>query len=164
MKRHDKKNSAQGSTLIELVLYVALLPLLLAALLPFVQVAVKEHSVMRANLRLVEQSRVVMEMMTYDLQTADATTVMISGAGDEITFYSRGYIITYSHRVLDGLYRDLNNGAGAQPVIDAPHIALRNLHFAYHEGIRRVLDVTMLLEEVDSGQKLELTTSVYLWN
>lgn len=73
-------------------------------------------------------------------------------------------MMTYERGDFPILYRDLNNGAGAQPVTDLTHSALKNLHFSYHQGDTRIIDITLTADDLDSLQSLTLQTSVYLEN
>ncbi len=147
----------------EVVVSMALMTLLLAALLPFAKVAVKSYQVASAQITLVQQADYALHLLTRDLRTADPATVRISRA-DKITFHSRNYNMSYERDSFSILTRDLNNGAGAQPVTDLTHSALTDLNFSYHQGDTRIIDITLTVADFASLQSVTLQTSVYLEN
>jgi type II secretory pathway component PulJ len=156
--------ASYGFILVELVIAMVLMTLLLAAVLPFAKVAVTNYRLASAQIALVQQADYALHLLTQDLRTADPATVRIGSGADKITFHSRGYNMTYERDSFSILTRDLNNGAGAQPVTDFTHSALNDLNFAYHQGDTRIIDITLTVNDHDSRQSLTLHTSVYLEN
>ncbi len=142
---------------------MALTTVLLAGLLPFTQAAVQNYRLTNTRLHLVQQAGYALHMVIRDLRTADPLTVTIGSSHDLVTFQSRNYLITYLRGDLPILYRNLNNGAGAQPVTDPAQAALSSLIFSYRRD-QRLVDITMTVSETVTGQSLTLVTSVYLEN
>ena len=150
----------------ELLIFMALMTLLLAAMLPFVKVSVKNYQVASAQIALAQQADYALHLLTRDLRNANPATVTIGSRADSISFQSRNYFMNYERNGLFILTRNLNNGAGAQPVTDFTHSAVNDLNFAYHEGDKgnRIIDIALTVEDFDSHQTLTLITSVYLEN
>lgn len=148
----------------ELLVYMALMTLLLAALLPFVKVSVQNYQVASAQIALAQQADYALHLLTRDLRNADPATVTIGSNADNISFQSRGYFMNYERKGFPILYRDLNNGAGAQPITDLTHSAVNDLKFSYHQGDTRIIDIALTVENFDFRQTLTIVTSVYLEN
>ena len=153
-----------GFILAELMISLSLVTLLLAALLPFLKVSVKNYQLASSQITLEQQAAYALHLLTRDLRTADPASVRIGSRGDNITFDSRRYHMTYERGLLPILYRDLNNAAGTQPINDNEHSALTDLKFSYHQGDTRIIDIFLTVKAIDTGQSLTLVTSVYLEN
>ncbi|MBU2703045.1 Tfp pilus assembly protein PilW [Sporomusaceae bacterium BoRhaA] len=146
----------------ELVVYMALMTVILSGVLSFVYVSVQNYHMAKTRLDLEQQAVYALQLVTRDLRVADPQTVQISSS-DTITFQSRNFVMTYMRGYLPVLYRDLHNGAGAQPVTDPISASLQELQFFYHHDTHLV-DVMITVTDQNYSQFLTLSTSVYLEN
>lgn len=149
-----------GSTLVELLIYISLLPVLFMVLFSFIQVSFRQYNEICAAASLDHAACQTLRLIRNDLKSADAATIVIGA--DQIDFHSRGYAVTYFRGMLGGLYRDLHNGAGAQPVIDSGGVVLQNLQFAYHEENHNTVDIFMVFLDRSTQQTYTLQTSVHV--
>ncbi|MDU2065671.1 MAG: hypothetical protein E6713_12660 [Sporomusaceae bacterium] len=162
IKKVTKVFNVKGFTLVELTLYLALLPVLLSIGLPFMQIAIKEHQMIHSNIYLTEQSRMAVEMLRQDLLTADADSVHFGG--DDLYFTAQGKNITYVQSSQQGFYRDLNDGAGAQPILSSHHISLKKFFCFYPEQTHQLINLNLEFYDEQTGQSVTAKTAVYLWN
>jgi Tfp pilus assembly protein PilW len=152
----------KGLTLVELVVYMALMTVILSGIVSFVYVSVQNYHLAKTRIVLERQAAYALQLVTRDLRVADPETVWISNS-DTITFQSRNVVITYMRGYLPVLYRDLHNGAGAQPVTDPSGASLQEIQFSYHRDTHLV-DIMLTVTDQTYSQLFTLSTSVYLEN